>query len=422
MKKFLSNSSLKLSLTGKFSFFLALAITLSLAFLSLKFGKYQDFSYKGKDPKKVFIVTGEPSADRLGGWFLNKIKQQNPQITCEAIGSHHLKDAGATLYKNTSELAIGAVGIGKFLQHIPTLKNSYKQTLKYILKNKFEWVVLVDCPFINIPLARKLKQKKRHKIKITYIAPPELWLWGSWGIDNALKAYCDQIIVLFPHELEWFRKQGINVDYYGLPFYKDFEKQFKFAEKKENQIAMFIGSRKSEIDLLLPIFAQVIKKFQENYLNLKIILPIPKSFTEETINQIKNRLQKNNINLNKITIIHNDEEKFKQIAKCCMAIAKPGTATLELALLKVPTIVIYKLPWLSYQFAKLVFKQEYVSLPNLILNKPVFKELIQHQCIPENIFMNAEKLYLSYLENDDSYQKVMEELTTIRTTLKPKKQ
>ncbi len=369
-----------------------------------------------KEIKKVFILTGEASGERLGAWYLNKIKRNNPNVTCHAIGGQNLKKAGALIFEDFSKLTLGIVGITALIKHIPTLWRMFGKIKQYILDNNFDTVVLVDCPLINLALMRKLK-KENNKIKIIYIAPPELWIWGKWGIDKLLKKYCDQITVIYPFEVDWYAQQGLHVFWEGYPFYQDFAKYFKNSENKENQIAILLGSRKSELETTLPIFAQVIKLFIQNYPGLKIILPIPPHFSQTVIENIKVILSEHDINLDKILIVQNEEERYQQLAKCCLAITKPGTTTLELALLQVPTIITYKVPLLTYWLAKMTFQVPYVGLPNLLLNDLVCPELIQSECNAENIFDKAKSLYKTFLNKTKSYLENLEKLLKIRTIL-----
>ena len=215
------------------------------------------------DIDKIFFVTGEVSGDRLGAWYLNKLKKQNHDIACSAIGSTHLEQAGAQILQDFTQDSLGVTGISKIISYIPDMYYKYKNISQEILDNDFQHVVLIDSPLINIPLARKLKRAKKENIRITYIAPPEMWIWGKWGIDKMLKSYCNQIIVIYPHEKNWYENEGLHVDYYGYPFFNNLNQYFNLSKEKENMIAVYFGSRKSEIKTTLPLFTKVIKMFQQ---------------------------------------------------------------------------------------------------------------------------------------------------------------
>jgi len=376
------------------------------------------FPINAQKTNKCFILTGVPSADRIGAWYLNKLKDKNPEIICQAMGGQNLEQAGAQIYKNFNEFTIGVGGLGNFITKLPNIIRNFKLIKNYILDNNFDRVVLVDSPLINPLMARSLK-KQKPELKITYVAPPEMWLWGKWGIDGLLKEYCNKIIVIHPNEVEWYKNQGIKAKWLEYPYYQELEQCFDLSENKTNKIAIFIGSRKVEIDTMVDIFAQVIKKLSDKHPELEFILPIPKYFQADTINQIKEALLQNNIDLEKISIAQDEKDKFKEFAQSCLAISKPGTNTLELALLKTPTIITYKVPFLTSLFIKLIYQESYVGLPNLLTDKDLCKELLQSECNTENIYNEAEKLYSAFINQDKFYTKQLNKLEELRNILKP---
>ena len=401
--------------------FLAFIIAATFAFSHLLPAKPAYPTVLSADPRdidNIFFVTGEVSGDRLGAWYLKRLHKENPNISCTAIGSTHLQHAGAQILQDVTQESLGVTGISKIISAIPDLYYKYKDISKHILDNDFEHVVLIDSPFINVPLARKLKKAKKEKIRITYIAPPELWIWGTWGIDTMLKRYCDQIIVIYPHEKTWYENQGIHVDYYGYPNYDNLSSYFALSNQKEHQVAVYFGSRKSEIKTTLPLFAKVIKRLHIKHPDMRFIIPLPENTNAQTIDKIKDRLLFEDINLNHILLVQDEKEKHEQVAKSCIGITKPGTMTLVLALLNVPSIIAYKVSTLTYWFSKLFFKVDYVGLPNLILNKYVCPELLQGECTKEKIYKHAENLYQAFLQNTDVYNQKLAAFDELRNILK----
>jgi len=392
---------------NKFSRFLSISIISLISFFGTTSARETSDNYK------TFFVTGEVSGDRLGAWYLQQLKQEHPAVSCTAIGGSYLQKEGAQLKNNSSELAIGAVSIRKFLTHVPTMRTIFKNIKNYINEDNFNEVVLIDCPLVNLRLAKHIK-KKHPKIKITYIAPPEMWLWGTWRIHKTLKKYCDDVIVIYPFEKDWYAQKGFETTFKGYPFYKTFVPYFDFHKNKSNAIAFLIGSRKSEIETSIPIFTKTINNLHKQYPNLEFVIPVAHNFS---IDEIK---QKFNIGIDKIHFIQDDHVKNQTLAQCCLAVTVPGTATLELALLKTPTIITYKAPLFTYWLAKSIIKTKYVGLPNLLLKKEICKELIQKNCTEEKIMEEIQKIYLCFLEKNkqDSYQRLLDDLEPIRTLLK----
>jgi len=347
--------------------------------------------------KKVFIASGEVSGDNLGAWYLNLLKQEDLDLQCHAIGGDALEKAGANLYERIEKLNM--VGVLEVIKHIRFIFSFAKELVEYILQNDFDEVILVDFPGFNLMVAKKLK-KKNPNIKITYLSPPQVWAWGEWRIKK-LKKYCDKLIVLYPFEVDWYKQRGIETVYLGNPVCSKLKPYLDSQNSEpENQIAILPGSRKSEIEKLLPIFADVVRRLKLAWPNIKIVLPLAESFS---VGYIENRLKKNGLLRwgSDIEIVIGEQQKLKALSRCCLAITKPGTITLELALLEIPSVIVYKTSWVTYFVAKLLVKIKFMSLPNLLLNKPVYKEFIQKDCKADLIFEHVNNLYKSFLAKNN---------------------
>jgi lipid-A-disaccharide synthase len=331
--------------------------------------------------KKVFLVAGELSGDRLAAWYLRKLREKNKEIKAEGIGGNYLKEAGAKLYERFERL--NAVGIVEIIKDIVFFIRLLKKLAHYIASNNFDEVVVVDFPGFNLLLIKKLK-KLNKKINITYLSPPQLWAWGQWRIKK-IKKFCDKVIVLYPFEVDWYKKRGVKVSWLGYPFFDLFEPYFDNLEKKEKQIAILPGSRSIEIKRLFPLFLKVVKRLKLIHPDLRIIIPLAESVD---IKIIENHIKKSKIGFldQDVFVIQGKEEKLYALSRCCLALTKPGTVTLELAMLGVPAIVAYKASWLTYLIAKLIVKIDCMSLPNLLLGQKVYPEFIQWDCTEEKIW------------------------------------
>ncbi|MFH1462011.1 MAG: lipid-A-disaccharide synthase [bacterium] len=362
--------------------------------------------------KKIFIVSGELSGDQAGAWYLQKLKESS-DVNCSAVGGEFLKSAGAELYENIEKLNI--TGVVEVLGKLRFVFKFLNRLSKYIVNNNFEQVVLVDFPGFNLMLAKRLK-KLDPKINIVYLSPPQLWIWGSWRIKK-LKKYCDKLVVLYPFEVEWYKSRGLEaVEFIGNPVCDKFKKYLNEDLPIKNQIVILPGSRKQEIIKLMPMFAQVIKKIKLLYPNIKIVFPLAESldlrFVEKLL--IKYGLYNHGQDVH---LIINKDEKIKVLKESCFAITKPGTVTLELALLNVPAIILYKASWLTYFLAKLIVNVKYMGLPNLFLNKPVYKEFIQMDCNADLVFDQVKFLYEGFLKQTDSYKNIKDDLEKIKKEL-----
>ncbi len=377
--------------------------------------------------KKVFIVAGELSGDKLGAWYVKKRWQKNKnsevreQVSLEAVGGDFLKSCDVKLYERFEKLNV--VGLVEIARRLFFILGFLRKLARYIIENNFDEVVLIDFPGFNMRLARLLKRRNA-RMKITYVSPPQMWCWGAWRL-KALKKYSDQIIVLYPFEVDWYKKRGVRVYYLGCPtydrvrFFCDTKSDNVCCDKRthqKNKIAVMLGSRSSEIKTLFPVFVSVMKKFVQKYPDVLFVLPIAESLSKQKIEgKIKD------VGLDRyVTFVYDEKEKLGAINQSCLALTKPGTVTLELALLGVPAVVLFKASWLTYVLARLVVKVPYMSLPNLFLDKLVYEEFLQGDCDPDKIFKHAEKLYKDFLvststeTNSCEYTHVSQDLVRLK--------
>jgi lipid-A-disaccharide synthase len=365
--------------------------------------KQEIVSRDSSTKQKTFIVAGELSGDKLGAWYIKKFCDSK---NVHAVGGTFLENAGAQIYERLEKLNI--VGIIEIIKHIPFVLSFIKKLSNHIIENNFQHVVLVDFPGFNLRLAKTLKQKNPN-IHITYLSPPQLWVWGAWRVKK-LKKHCDKIIVLYPFEVDWYKKRGVNVEWHGYPFYKKLEPYFNVARKNDH-IALMPGSRKNEIQTLLPTFAHAIKLFVKKYPETKIVVPIAETVSEKEVRDILSPSTN-------VEFVHKKDDVYKKISECCLALTKPGTITLELALLGIPSVVAFKTSWLNYWIGRPLVKIEYMALPNLLMNEEVFKEYIQTPYSAEIIANELCTQYQNYLEENDAHLEMQEKLHKLREMLK----
>ncbi len=323
---------------------------------------------------KIFVSSGEVSGDLHLSYLVKKAKEIDRTVEFVGVAGANSREAGVKIIQDIDELAV--MGFVQALQKYSFLKKKATEYLEYIKIEKIKKVILVDYGGFNLKFLELLK-KEIKDIEVCFYIPPKLWIWGEKRVEKLRLA--DHIMVIFPWEVDFYKKHGIDVIYYGNPF----TEKYKIVERVEKKILLLPGSRKQEIERLMPEFLKLVENNpNENYL-LKLV-------SKDNLKWIKENL-KNYKNL-EIVWESSLEEVVKQ-AK--IAIATSGTVTLELALMAVPTIVVYKTGVLNYLIAKYILKVGYVSLPNLTLNEEVFPELLQDRCnakeIEKNIVLMAER-------------------------------
>lgn len=368
--------------------------------------------------KKVFILAGELSGDQLAGWYLDHLKKQGQDVIAYGVGGDNLASHGAVLVERYENLNV--TGIIEIIKHLPRLYRLLTILCTYITQKEFDEVIVVDFPGFNLQLIKRLKWQNPN-IVITYLSPPQLWCWGQWRL-RSLKRYCNKVIVLYPFEVTWYKERDVNATWIGNPHVERVLPHCSTTDIKENKIALIPGSRPGEIEKLLPLLLKTVSIVQKEHPDTRFILPLAQSISEQFFHSCvkKHHLE---ATLPFIDIITDDDKKWTTLGSCCAALSKPGTVTLELALLQVPTIVFYKTSWLTYFLAKMVAHVSQMALPNLLLQKTIFKEFVQYNVTPQAMGKELSLLLTSWQTQSDSYKKQIaacKEITTLLSNT-PKK-
>lgn len=365
--------------------------------------------------KKVFIIAGELSGDRTAAWYLQKRKQQSSALYWEGVGGDFMQREGVKLVERLE--ALNLVGGVEIVKHLPRILKFMRWLVAYIVHEKFDEIVLVDFPGFNMRLAALLK-KKMPGITVTYVAPPQLWCWGAWRVKK-LKKLGANLVVLYPFEVSWYKQRGIDACWLGCPVYDALESFLRQDVPKQPLVALMPGSREGEIVRLLPLLIDVATVLHQKYPQIRFIIPVAASlaptFMAQQLGGLASKIQKL-----PVTFIVDDNKKYEVLSSCCLAITKPGTVTLELALLKIPAVVFFKISWITYAIARCVAQVTEMALPNLLLNKIVYPECIQRRCTVEQIVKHADVIINSYLGDRSVYQSIEASLEPLRTMLRSK--
>lgn len=352
---------------------------------------------------KYYIIAGEASGDLHGANLITSIKKKDPHAKIRAWGGNLMKKQGATLVKHYRDLAF--MGFVEVLMHLRTILNNLNFCKKDILKFKPDAIVLIDYPGFNLKVA---KFARKHNIKVYYYISPQVWAWKKRRV-HIIKEVVDKMLVILPFEKKFYDDYGVDAHYVGHPLLDELSKvksinRTNFARQnqldtKKEIIALLPGSRKQEVSRMLKVMLEVVDKFP----NYQFVVACAPSLSNEFY---KSLMGKNNVRL-----VFNKTYQLLQVASA--ALVTSGTATLETALLYVPEVVCYKGNSISYLIAKNLIKVKYISLVNLIMDKPVLKELIQNDLTSKNI---AEELKI-LLTNHKRQRQLLEDYEDLRCVL-----
>lgn len=353
---------------------------------------------------KILLISGEVSGDLHGSELVRKIQDKNPAIKFYGIGGDNLAQLGMQLFFNIEQMAF--LGIGEVIKHLPFIHKVHKTLVEWAKINKPDCVILIDYPGFNLKLARSL-----HKISIpvVYYISPQLWAWGKGRIKKIDK-YVDKMIVLFPFEQKYYAKFGIDAEYVGHPLadkhLDNLPETFKPIKPGRIKLGLLPGSRKQEVKQLLPRMIETAQKlFANNQINQAEVVKVDHLPEEMYKSQL---LGTDNF----ISLVQ------KPLKDCLpeydAVLVASGTATLECGYYSVPAVVVYHVNSLTYFLGKLLVNLENIGLINIVAEKQVAVELIQHNFTPGRAAQELTKLL-----DPENNKKKREELKIIREKLGP---
>ncbi len=348
--------------------------------------------------KKVLILSGEVSGDMLAGGLVRSLKKINSEASYFAMGGEGIKSAGAELIADINELSV--MGFTEVLIRIKKIYAIFKRISRWITVNRPDLVILVDFPSFNLKIARL---SHGLGIPVVYFIPPKIWA-SRYKRIRLIKKYIKLVIVIFPFEIEIYKKEGIEAYYFGNPLYfKYITSGFKtppregpFAEKEASclksheklspVIAFLPGSRKPELRYHSLRIIKSMRAIKSEYPDALFLIPFRQGID---FSYFLSALKKNNIPEEWFCITGSVERTLK---KSDLFIVASGTASLEGSFFKKPMIIVYYLNYLTYLIARAAVRVKYIGLINIIAGKPVVPELIESDFNPENVLSYVKKM------------------------------
>ena len=344
--------------------------------------------------KKIFILTGEPSGDKLASTVISKLKVLNPNVVYSCVGGTHLGSLGIESIFDLKEITY--MGFTNVLFNIFKIKKKINIAVDEITKFNPDILFSVDSPDFTLRVAKKVK-KINNNIKIIHYVAPQVWIWREGRLKN-FKKFIDHMLLLFNFEKKFFDKENIPNTFVGHPLLeKNKESKIDLSpliDENKQMISIFAGSRDSEVNALLPILSDFIKLMNKRFNNFIYIFHT----TSENKNLINNFLKKKS--LINCQVISDDAIKSKILSRSIFAVAKSGTVSLEICNANVPSVIIYKINIINYLIMKLLVKVKFANIINIINNKEIIPELLQGECNAKEIFNSV-----VYLLNNPSLMK-----------------
>ncbi|MDJ0573647.1 MAG: lipid-A-disaccharide synthase [Xenococcaceae cyanobacterium MO_234.B1] len=362
----------------------------------------------------IFISTGEVSGDLQGGMLVEALLHQasGKELEIVALGGDRMKQAGATLLANTT--SIGSVGLLEALPFVfPTLQIQ-NQTKQYLQNNPPDVLVLIDYAGPNIPIGSYVK-KHLPQVPIVYYIAPQDWAVPMLGNAPKLAKFVDKLLAIFAEEAKYYHKQGIDATWVGHPLLdrmqntltREQSRQLLGITPEETIITLFPASRKQEIQQMLPIMGAAAQLIQTKIPQVKFLIPVSLDIYRDAISAA---VKQYNLSA---TIL--EGQALEAIAASDLAISKSGTVNLEIALLNIPQVVLYRVhpvtAWLARKLLKINIPL--MSPPNLIVNRQIVPELQQESATPDNVAQSAWEL----LFNSNKRQQILDDYQEMKSLL-----
>lgn len=356
---------------------------------------------------KVLLCCAEASGDLIASGVARALKQENASIELFGMGGRHCRDAGVDTRWDVSEL--GVMGI---VEVLPKLRRAFaliREIEALARDERPDVAVLVDAPDFNLRVAKRLKKLG---VRVVYYVSPKLWAWRS-GRVKVIREVVDTMCCLFPFEEAWYRARGVNASFVGHPLLEleppaealSSLRSALLAGSKGPLLALLPGSRRFEVRNLLPPMLEAAKLLAAKLPTLEVAIPVAPTIDREVIEATCRQAG--------FAARLVDGQARELLGAADAAIVASGTATLEAALMKVPTVVTYRAGFLTELAFRLFVRLKWVSPPNLLAGREVVPELLQRHATGEAIAARVQPL----LTEGDERTRMIAELTAVRASL-----
>ena len=349
--------------------------------------------------KRVLIVSGEASGDTYGAELIRHVRSMKPGTEFFGVGGGKMRDAGLTALFRAEEISV--VGFVEILKQLGPILSALTRLKRSVRELKPDLVILIDFPDFNFRIARAAKKAG---VPVFYYVSPQVWAWRRGRVKTIVK-HVDQMIVIFPFEVEFYREAGVSVEFYGHPIMDvigDGYGDGRTFDPEKPVIALLPGSRHGEVERHMDVLLEAGRLIREKIPGARFRIPLAPTLSEDVIAPY---LERSDLS---VEIIPGDFHRV--VGTSDVAIACSGTATLETALLETPMVVYYRLNPMTYFLGRMLIQVDYISMVNLIARQQVVPELIQDDANPENIARETLRL----LTDDVARGEMVEKLKSVK--------
>ena len=359
--------------------------------------------------KKIFILTGEPSGDKLASKVIAKLKKINTNIEYLSVGGENLKSLGIKSIYNLEEITY--LGFTNVLLNLFNINNKINKTVEAILKFNPDILFTVDSPDFTLRVAERTKNKNSNIKTVHYVAP-QVWVWRESRVKK-IKKFIDHTLLLFNFEKSYFEKEKVSCEFVGHPLLEN-EPDDKidinqFVGKNKALLSIFAGSRVSEISILMPILLNFIELMNKKYTDITYVFHSTKKHNELILSYIKNS------GLANCEVVSDEKIKTHLLKKSIFAVAKSGTVSLEICNSQIPSVILYKMNFINFFIIKALVKIKYANIINIAANEEIIPELLQSNCNSKNIYKVVSDLLDNPLKVQEQVKKTHAVINKLKT-------
>ena len=356
---------------------------------------------------RFLIVAGEASGDLHGSGLVHALKILQPNCRFSGLGGKRMRGEGVETFFDIGRM--GAVGVVEVLSDLSHYWNVYRVLAGEIRSGKYDAVILIDYPTLNLRLAR---QCRKHGCRVFFFISPQVWAWRKGRIKD-IRRTVDKMFVLFPFEEEMYNKEGVSAEFLGHPFVETVRPTMSREEAiqefsldpERKTIGLLPGSRNNEIQFLLDLMIDSAGEIRKEIKDSQFILPVADTLDPEII---RRRLKSNPLDIRVVT------GKSYDVMNCCdYLIVASGSATLEAGLMGCPMVIVYRLKWITYWLARLLLNTKVYGLVNIVAGEKVVPELIQNKATAKNVADEA----LKVLDDPEKHRILRSRLFQVRGSL-----
>ena len=356
---------------------------------------------------RFLIVAGEASGDLHGGGLVRALKTLHPNCQFSGLGGNRMREEGVDTFFDIGRM--GAVGFVEVLSDLPHYWNVYRVLAGEISSGKYDAVILIDYPTLNLRLAR---QCRKHGCRVFFFISPQVWAWRKGRIKD-IRRTVDKMFVLFPFEEKMYNEAGVSAEFLGHPFVETVRPTMSREEAiqefsldpERKTIGLLPGSRNNEIQFLLDLMIDSAGEIRKEIKDSQFILPVADTLDPEIIRQ---RLKSNPLDIRVVT------GKSYDVMNCCdYLIVASGSATLEAGLMGCPMVIVYRLKWVTYWLVRFLLNTKVYGLVNIVAGEKVVPELIQNKATAKNVADEA----LKVLDDPEKHRILRSRLLQVRGSL-----